>query len=89
MTEFLEHRTLETTVGQAAALFAQHGLSHDQHITITIESDDANEPQDWLDYARQQAAIGFAQLDRGEGIRGTAKELMAMIDAELAQDEAL
>lgn len=36
--------------------------------------------QEWLAYARQAAEDGFAGLDRGEGIRGTAAEHMARID---------
>jgi Arc/MetJ-type ribon-helix-helix transcriptional regulator len=37
--------------------------------------------QEWLTYARKEAEDGFADLDRGEGIRGTAAEHMARIDA--------
>jgi antitoxin ParD1/3/4 len=37
--------------------------------------------QDWLAYARKEAAEGFAELDRGEGISGTVDEHMARIDA--------
>ena len=37
--------------------------------------------QEWLAYARREAEEGFAELDRGEGIRGTAAEHMARIDA--------
>jgi hypothetical protein len=43
------------------------------------ERDQAN--QEWLAYARKEAEIGFAALDRGEGIRGTVDEHMARIDA--------
>jgi Arc/MetJ-type ribon-helix-helix transcriptional regulator len=43
------------------------------------QRDDADE--EWLAYARREAASGFAALDRGEGIRGTADEHMARIDA--------
>jgi Arc/MetJ-type ribon-helix-helix transcriptional regulator len=37
--------------------------------------------QEWLAYARREAEDGFAELDRGEGIHGTAAEHMARIDA--------
>lgn len=37
--------------------------------------------QEWLVSARREAEDGFAALDRGEGIRGTAAEHMARIDA--------
>lgn len=37
--------------------------------------------QEWVAYARTEAEAGFAALDRGEGIRGTAAEHMARIDA--------
>jgi hypothetical protein len=43
------------------------------------ERDQAN--QEWLAYARKEAEIGFAALDRGEGICGTVDEHMARIDA--------
>jgi hypothetical protein len=35
---------------------------------------------EWLAYARKEAEVGFAALDRGEGIRGTVDEHMARID---------
>lgn len=41
---------------------------------------DRNE-QEWLAYAQAEAQDGFAALDRGEGIRGTAGEHMARISA--------
>lgn len=37
--------------------------------------------QEWLAYARKEAEDGFAELDRGEGIRGTVAEHMARLDA--------
>jgi len=37
--------------------------------------------QEWLAYARKEAEVGFAALDRGEGIRGIVDEHMARIDA--------
>jgi Arc/MetJ-type ribon-helix-helix transcriptional regulator len=37
--------------------------------------------QEWLAHARREAESGFAELDRGEGIRATADEHMARIDA--------
>jgi hypothetical protein len=37
--------------------------------------------QEWLDYARKEAEDGFAELDRGEGIRATVAEHLARIDA--------
>ena len=37
--------------------------------------------QEWLAHARKEAEVGFAALDRGEGIRGTVDEHMARIDA--------
>lgn len=39
--------------------------------------------QEWLIYARGEAESGFAALDRGEGISGTAHEHMARIDAAM------
>jgi Arc/MetJ-type ribon-helix-helix transcriptional regulator len=39
--------------------------------------------RDWLAYAQQEAADGFAELDRGEGIKGTVDEHMARIDRGL------
>jgi putative addiction module CopG family antidote len=43
------------------------------------ERDEAD--QEWLAYARREAESGFAGLDHGEGIRATAAEHMARIDA--------
>lgn len=43
------------------------------------EQDEAD--HEWLAYARSEAESGFAALDRDEGIRGTADEHMAQIDA--------
>jgi len=37
--------------------------------------------QEWLAHARKEAEDGFAALDRGEGVPGTAAEHMARIDA--------
>lgn len=37
--------------------------------------------RDWIAYARRESDAGFAALDRGEGIQGTADEHMARIDA--------
>jgi Arc/MetJ-type ribon-helix-helix transcriptional regulator len=37
--------------------------------------------QAWLEYARKEAAEGFAELERGEGISGTVDQHMARIDA--------
>lgn len=37
--------------------------------------------QEWLVLARREAESGFAELDRGEGVRGTADEHMVRIDA--------
>jgi len=45
----------------------------------------AEAEREWLDYAREQAANGFAELDRGEGVAGTPDELMARIDAQVAR----
>jgi hypothetical protein len=36
--------------------------------------------QEWLTYVRKEATEGFAELDQGDGIRGTAEEHMARID---------
>jgi Arc/MetJ-type ribon-helix-helix transcriptional regulator len=38
---------------------------------------------EWLAHAQQEAEDGFAALDRGEGIPGTAAEHMARIEAAL------
>lgn len=45
----------------------------------------AEAEHEWLKYAREQAANGFAELDRGEGAFGTPDELMARIDAQVAR----
>ncbi|HEX3481409.1 MAG TPA: hypothetical protein VHT91_40625 [Kofleriaceae bacterium] len=37
--------------------------------------------QEWLACVRSEAESGFAELDRGEGTRGTADQHMARIDA--------
>ena len=37
--------------------------------------------QEWLTHARKEAEDGFAVLDRGEGVPGTAAEHMARIGA--------
>jgi Arc/MetJ-type ribon-helix-helix transcriptional regulator len=37
--------------------------------------------EQWLDAARKEAAEGFAELDRGEGISMTATEHITRIDA--------
>lgn len=39
--------------------------------------------QEWLAHVRSVAEDGFAALDRGEGIRGTADEHMARIDTAI------
>jgi len=39
--------------------------------------------QDYIASMRAEAAAGFAELDRGEGIRGTPDEIMDLIDEEL------
>jgi Arc/MetJ-type ribon-helix-helix transcriptional regulator len=45
--------------------------------------------QDWLAYARDETAEGFAELDRGEGvIAGTPDEIMAQIRADVAARRA-
>ena len=36
--------------------------------------------QDWLDYARAEATNGFAELDKGLVVQGTADEHIARID---------
>jgi Arc/MetJ-type ribon-helix-helix transcriptional regulator len=36
--------------------------------------------EEWLVHAREEATEAFAELDRGEGIRGTADEHLARID---------
>ena len=40
-------------------------------------------PQDYITSMQAVAAAGFAELDRGEGIRGTPDEIMDLIDGEL------
>ncbi|HEX3762689.1 MAG TPA: hypothetical protein VHW23_28535 [Kofleriaceae bacterium] len=45
------------------------------------ERDEAD--QEWLAHAQREAETGFAALDRGEGIRGTAGQHMDRIDAAL------
>jgi len=39
--------------------------------------------QVYITSIRAEAAAGFAELDRGEGIRGTPDEIMDLIDEEL------
>jgi antitoxin ParD1/3/4 len=39
--------------------------------------------QAYISFMRNEAAAGFAELDRGEGIRGTPDEIMDLINEEL------
>ncbi len=39
--------------------------------------------QAYLSFMRNEAAAGFAELDRGKGIRGTPDEIMDRINVEL------
>jgi len=39
--------------------------------------------QEHIEFMRNEAAAGFAELDRGEGISGTPDELMDRINEEL------
>ena len=39
--------------------------------------------QEYLTFMRNEAAAGFAELDQGEGIRGTPDEIMDRITEEL------
>ena len=48
----------------------------------SAEDDDAA-AEDKLAYLRREAADAFAELDRGEYVRGTAKEIMTTIRAEV------
>jgi hypothetical protein len=45
------------------------------------ERDDAE--REWLTYAQKEAADGFAELDRGEGIQVTPDALIDEIEREL------
>lgn len=41
--------------------------------------------QQWIAFLRREAADGFAELDRGEGIGGTPAEIMTSIRAEVTR----
>jgi hypothetical protein len=47
MTKTVEPKFIETTAGQIAAELARLGIAPDQHVTVTIQSDD------WLTEVRQ------------------------------------
>jgi hypothetical protein len=44
-----------------------------------------DDEKEWLAQAHKEAKDAFAELDRGESIRGTPMELMVSIDAEVAR----
>jgi antitoxin ParD1/3/4 len=41
--------------------------------------------REWVAFLRREAADGFAELDRGEGIAGTPSEIMSSIRAEVTR----
>ncbi len=70
----------------------------DQFVTSTVEAgryENASEvvraglralqerEQEYIKFMRNEAAAGFAELDRGEGISGTPDEIMDRINEEL------
>ncbi len=70
----------------------------DQFVTSTVEAgryENASEvvraglralqerEQEYISFMRNEAAAGFAELDRGEGISGTPDEIMDRINEEL------
>jgi predicted transcriptional regulator len=52
--------------------------------TLAAEALDVfvSEERDWLEYARREAADGFAALDRGEGVRSTPDEFIARLERD-------
>ncbi len=54
-------------------------------IRAGVEALDTREAlaHEWLEYLRLEAAEGFAELDRGECVRGTPAALMKAINAEV------
>jgi hypothetical protein len=48
---------------------------------VPLDPLDPTDAPEWLAHARKEAEDGFAELDRGEGVPGTAAEHMARIDA--------
>ena len=76
-----EHVALYAQAQVAAGRFASIEDVLSAGIEALQERDRAD--QEWLAYARKEAEDGFAELDRGEGILGTAAEHMAQIDAAM------
>ena len=70
-----------------AEVAAGHYVSIEDVLTAGVEAlrERAQAEQEWLAYARKEAAEGFAELDRGEGISGTVDEHMARIDAAVRE----
>lgn len=54
-------------------------------MTMTMTTNRSASRQEWLAYARKEAAEGFVELDRGEGVSGTVNEHMARIDAAVRE----
>ena len=74
----------------AAGRFA----SVEEVVRASVEAMDAYQEtvQEWLHYVRQEARDGFAEIERGEFVKGTPAEIMSSIRAEAAnrikQEEA-
>ena len=85
MARYLDLTSLPENVARYAQgqVAAGRFVSLEEVLSAGVEAlqqrDEAD--QEWLAYARGDAESGFAALDRDEGIRGTADEHMARIDA--------
>jgi Arc/MetJ-type ribon-helix-helix transcriptional regulator len=46
-------------------------------------AEQAEAEKEWLELARKEATDAFGELDRGEGVRTSADELITRLDAEV------
>lgn len=87
MARYLDLASLPDSVARYAQLQVDAGRfsSIEEVLSAGVEAlrerDEAD--QEWLAHARREAETGFAALDRGEGIPGTADQHMERIDAAL------
>jgi len=88
MARYLDLASLPDSVTRYAQGQVDAGrfASIEEVLSAGIEALQARDEADreWLAHARSDAESGFAELDRGEGIRGTADEHMARIDAAVS-----
>jgi Arc/MetJ-type ribon-helix-helix transcriptional regulator len=69
-----------------AEVAAGHYASVEDVLTAGVQAlqERAAAEQEWLAFAQREAADGFAALDRGEGLSGTAGQHMSRIDLAVA-----